>query len=52
VGDWIEIGHSGACALSVRARFNGVYPDTVVEVKTAFDEGDAPQGGETGDEGD
>ncbi|MBK1622383.1 ornithine decarboxylase [Afifella marina DSM 2698] len=43
-GDWIEIGHIGAYSLSLRSRFNGFYPDTVVEVETPFDEGDKPEG--------
>ncbi len=37
-GDWIEIGHIGAYSLSLRIRFNGFYPDTVVEVDRPFDE--------------
>lgn len=43
-GDWIEIGHIGAYSLSLRTRFNGFYPDTFVEVTTAFEDGDAPEG--------
>jgi ornithine decarboxylase len=37
-GDWIEIGHIGAYSLALRTRFNGFYPDTVVEVATPFDD--------------
>ncbi|SON55733.1 Lysine/ornithine decarboxylase [Hartmannibacter diazotrophicus] len=37
-GDWIEIGHIGAYSLSLRTRFNGFYPNRVVEVDTSFDE--------------
>lgn len=36
-GDWIEIGHIGAYSLSLRTRFNGFYPDTVVEVDQPFE---------------
>jgi len=36
-GDWIEIGHIGAYSLALRTRFNGFYPDTVVEVDAPFD---------------
>ncbi len=43
-GDWIEIGHIGAYSLSLRTRFNGFYPDTVVEVETPFDAGAEPEG--------
>ncbi len=43
-GDWIEIGHIGAYSLSLRTRFNGFYPDKVIEVETPFDAGDAPEG--------
>ncbi|MBN9671678.1 alanine racemase [Roseibium aggregatum] len=43
-GDWIEIGHIGAYSLSLRTRFNGFYPDKVIEVKTPFDAGKAPEG--------
>jgi len=43
-GDWIEIGHIGAYSLSLRTRFNGFYPDKVIEVGTPFDAGDAPEG--------
>jgi ornithine decarboxylase len=35
-GDWIEIGHIGAYSLALRSRFNGFYPDTVVEVAKPF----------------
>jgi ornithine decarboxylase len=38
-GDWIEIGHIGAYSLALRTRFNGFYPDTVVEVATPFEAG-------------
>ena len=37
-GDWIEIGHIGAYSLALRTRFNGFYPDTVVEVATPFED--------------
>ena len=43
-GDWIEIGHIGAYSLSLRTRFNGFYPDKVIEVETPFDFGAAPEG--------
>jgi ornithine decarboxylase len=43
-GDWIEIGHIGAYSLSLRTRFNGFYPDKVIEVETPFDAGAAPEG--------
>ncbi|ADZ69739.1 alanine racemase [Polymorphum gilvum] len=43
-GDWIEIGHIGAYSLSLRTHFNGFYPDTVVEVETPFEAGEAPSG--------
>ena len=43
-GDWIEIGHIGAYSLSLRTRFNGFYPDKVIEVDTPFDFGAAPEG--------
>ncbi|MCC0029949.1 MAG: alanine racemase [Brucellaceae bacterium] len=43
-GDWIEIGHIGAYSLSLRTRFNGLYPDTFVEVDTPFDAGAKPEG--------
>lgn len=43
-GDWIEIGHIGAYSLSLRTRFNGFYPDKVIEVATPFDSGTAPEG--------
>lgn len=43
-GDWIEIGHIGAYSLSLRTRFNGFYPDKVIEVTTPFDSGEAPEG--------
>jgi len=43
-GDWIEIGHIGAYSLSLRTRFNGFYPDKVIEVATPFDAGAAPEG--------
>lgn len=42
-GDWIEIGHIGAYSLSLRTRFNGFYPDKVIEVSTPFDAGEAPE---------
>jgi len=35
-GDWIEVGHIGAYSLSLRTDFNGLYPDTFVEVDAAF----------------
>jgi len=35
-GDWIEFGTIGAYSLSNRTRFNGFYPDTLVEI-TATD---------------
>jgi ornithine decarboxylase len=31
-GDWIEFGTIGAYSLSNRTRFNGFYPDTMVEI--------------------
>lgn len=43
-GDWIEIGHIGAYSLALRTRFNGFYPDKVIEVATPFDAGEAPEG--------
>jgi ornithine decarboxylase len=43
-GDWIEIGHIGAYSLSLRTRFNGLYPDTFVEIETPFGEEGAPEG--------
>ena len=43
-GDWIEIGHIGAYSLSLRTRFNGLYPDTFIEVETPFGEEGAPEG--------
>lgn len=43
-GDWIEIGHIGAYSLSLRTRFNGLYPDTFVEVTQPFHEGEKPEG--------
>lgn len=43
-GDWIEIGHIGAYSLSLRTRFNGLYPDTFVEVTTPFGEEGGPRG--------
>ncbi len=43
-GDWIEIGHIGAYSLSLRTRFNGLYPDTFVEVETPFHAGAKPEG--------
>ncbi len=43
-GDWIEIGHIGAYSLALRSRFNGLYPDTFVEVATPFGEEGAPEG--------
>ncbi|WP_428674350.1 alanine racemase [Roseibium sp.] len=43
-GDWIEIGHIGAYSLSLRTRFNGFYPEKVIEVETPFDAGEAPEG--------
>ena len=43
-GDWVEIGHIGAYSLSLRTRFNGFYPDKVIEVATPFDAGAAPEG--------
>ena len=43
-GDWIEIGHIGAYSLALRTRFNGFYPDTVVEVATPFEDETGPQG--------
>lgn len=43
-GDWIEIGHIGAYSLSLRTRFNGLYPDHFVEVATPFGEEGAPEG--------
>lgn len=36
-GDFIEIGHIGAYSLSLRTRFNGFYPDTIVEVAHPFE---------------
>lgn len=35
-GDWIEVGHIGAYSLSLRTDFNGLYPDTFVEVAAPF----------------
>lgn len=35
-GDWIEVGHIGAYSLSLRTDFNGLYPDTFVEVDSPF----------------
>ncbi|WP_425280804.1 ornithine decarboxylase [Lutibaculum baratangense] len=35
-GDWIEVGHIGAYSLSLRTDFNGLYPDTFVEVEQPF----------------
>lgn len=43
-GDWIEIGHIGAYSLSLRTRFNGFYPEKVIEVGSPFDAGAAPEG--------
>jgi ornithine decarboxylase len=43
-GDWIEIGHIGAYSLALRTHFNGLYPDTFVEVTTPFGEEGAPEG--------
>ncbi|MCB1456866.1 MAG: alanine racemase [Nitratireductor sp.] len=43
-GDWIEIGNIGAYSLSLRTRFNGLYPDTFVEVATPFGQEGAPEG--------
>ncbi|ASP33805.1 alanine racemase [Labrenzia sp. VG12] len=43
-GDWIEIGHIGAYSLSLRTRFNGFYPEKVIEVVSPFDAGTAPEG--------
>lgn len=37
-GDFIEIGHIGAYSLSLRTRFNGFYPDTIVEVSHPFED--------------
>jgi len=37
-GDFIEIGHIGAYSLSLRTRFNGFYPDTIVEVEHPFED--------------
>jgi ornithine decarboxylase len=42
-GDWIEIGHIGAYSLALRTRFNGFYPDTVVEVATPFEDEEGPE---------
>ena len=42
-GDWIEIGHIGAYSLALRTRFNGFYPDTVVEVDTPFEDEKGPE---------
>ena len=42
-GDWIEIGHIGAYSLSLRTRFNGFYPDTVVEVDVPFEDDGAAE---------
>ena len=41
-GDWVEIGHIGAYSMALRTRFNGMYPDTFVEVSSAFGEEGAP----------
>lgn len=35
-GDWIEVGHIGAYSLSLRTDFNGLYPDSFVEVEAPF----------------
>jgi ornithine decarboxylase len=43
-GDWIEIGHIGAYSMALRTRFNGMYPDTFVEVERPYGEEGAPQG--------
>lgn len=43
-GDFIEIGHIGAYSLALRTRFNGFYPDTMVEVDVPFEEEGAPDG--------
>jgi ornithine decarboxylase len=40
-GDWIEIGHIGAYSLALRTRFNGFYPDTIVEIDKPFEVGKA-----------
>lgn len=43
-GDWIEIGTIGAYSMSLRTRFNGFYPDKVVEVDTPFEAEGEPDG--------
>jgi len=43
-GDWIEIGHIGAYSLALRTRFNGFYPEAVVEVDTPFEDEKGPEG--------
>ncbi len=43
-GDWVEIGHIGAYSMALRTRFNGMYPDTFVEVASPFGEEGAPEG--------
>ncbi len=43
-GDWIEIGNIGAYSLSLRTHFNGLYPNSFVEVATPFGQEGAPQG--------
>lgn len=35
-GDWIEVGHIGAYSLSLRTDFNGLCPDSFVEVDAPF----------------
>jgi ornithine decarboxylase len=42
-GDWIEIGHIGAYSMALRTRFNGFYPDKVIEVSVPFDEDGAAE---------
>ena len=43
-GDWIEIGHIGAYSMALRTRFNGMYPDTFVEVEKPYGEEGAATG--------
>jgi ornithine decarboxylase len=38
-GDWIEMGRIGAYGAACRTHFNGFYPDSFVEVESAFEAG-------------
>lgn len=42
-GDWIEIGHIGAYSMALRTRFNGFYPEIVVEVASGFEMEEGPR---------